>query len=109
MQLFKTKTRTEISKMIAELTPIEKTVAGRELIEIGVKRGIKRGIERGIERGQEELILALITERFGSISIEIRQGVAALPVKDLPDLGRALLHFPDAAACESWLRLRLGK
>ena len=29
-QLFKTKNRTQITKMIADLTPIEETVAGRE-------------------------------------------------------------------------------
>ena len=100
MQLFKTKTRSEIAKMIAELTPIEETVAGRELIAIGE--------ERGMERGMEQLILQQISERFGRVSLETQKGIAALPVKHLPELGRALLRFPDVAALESWLRLRLG-
>ena len=86
--------------MIAELTPIEETVAGRELIAIGE--------ERGMERGMEQLIIQQISERFGRVSLETQQGIAALPVKHLPELGRALLRFPDAAALESWLRLRLG-
>ena len=104
-QLFKTKTRTQITKMIAELTPIEETVAGRELIGIGMERGM----ERGMECGMEQLLVEMISEKFGQISVEVRQGVEALPMKDLPDLGRALLHFPDAAALESWLRIRLAK
>ena len=84
--------------MIDELTPIEETVAGRELIEIGM--------ERGMERGMGQLLIDMISEKFGQVSVEARQGVEALPMKDLPDLGRVLFHFPDAAALESWLRIR---
>ena len=80
--------------MIDELTPIEETVAGRELIEIGM------------ERGMGQLLIDMISEKFGQVSVEARQGVEALPMKDLPDLGRVLFHFPDAAALESWLRIR---
>jgi hypothetical protein len=101
MQLFKTKTRTQIAKMIAELTPIENTVAGRELIELGE--------ERGMERGMGQLLLQQMEERFGEISSEAKQGVSALVAEDLPALGRALMHFPDLTALESWLRLRLGR
>lgn len=33
------------------LTPLEETVAGRELIEIGFKQGIKKGMKKGIKKG----------------------------------------------------------
>ena len=33
-------------------------------------RGIEKGIERGIEKGQRELILRLVTHRFGSAAAD---------------------------------------
>lgn len=49
LQRFKTKSREEIRKMIAELTPLHETRAGRELLEEGIEKGIEKGIERGIK------------------------------------------------------------
>jgi predicted transposase YdaD len=50
-------TRKEIEKMI-QLTPLDKTVAGQELIQIGIEKGrmegILQGIEKGLERGRTE-------------------------------------------------------
>jgi len=54
LQRFKTKTREEIRQMIAELTPLHKTRAGKELFEEGIQRGREEGIEKGIQRGREE-------------------------------------------------------
>ncbi len=48
LQRFNTKTREEIRTMIAELTPLRKTRAGRELLEEGIERGVEKGIERGV-------------------------------------------------------------
>jgi len=35
------------------LTPLEKTVAGQELIQIGIEKGIAEGIEKGIAEGMD--------------------------------------------------------
>ncbi len=40
----------EIQKMI-QLTPLDKTVAGQELIQMGIEKGFIDGIEKGIEKG----------------------------------------------------------
>jgi len=37
-----------------QLTPLDQTVAGQELIQMGMERGLERGLERGIERGIEK-------------------------------------------------------
>lgn len=44
LQRFKTKTREEIRKMIAELTPLHETRAGMELLEEGIEQGIEQGV-----------------------------------------------------------------
>ena len=43
----------EIKKMI-QLTPLDKTVAGQELIQIGINEGILRGFEKGELKGFEK-------------------------------------------------------
>ena len=48
LQRFKTKTWEDLRKMIAELTPLHKTRAGRDLLEEGIEKGIEKGVERGI-------------------------------------------------------------
>jgi hypothetical protein len=38
--------RKELTAML-QLTPIEKTVAGQEVFQMGVKKGIKEGMKKG--------------------------------------------------------------
>ncbi len=41
-----------------ELTPIEKTVVGQELIRIGMEKRIKEGIEKGKLKGYRKALLS---------------------------------------------------
>lgn len=50
LQRFKTKSREEIRKMIAELTPLRKTRAGRELLEEGIEKGVEKGVAEMVRR-----------------------------------------------------------
>ncbi len=43
----------EIEKMI-QLTPLDKTVAGQELIQMGIEKGRREGPEKGLEKGCTE-------------------------------------------------------
>ncbi|MDM8524913.1 DUF2887 domain-containing protein [Desulfococcaceae bacterium HSG8] len=53
LQRFSKLTREEVEKMI-EMTPIEKTVVGQELIQIGMERGEEKGERKGIEKGMRK-------------------------------------------------------
>ena len=59
LQRFKMFTLEEIRKMI-ELTPLEDTVAGKELIQQGINQGIDQGMEKGQRIGQIRLIQRLL-------------------------------------------------
>ena len=37
-----------------KLTPLDETVAGKELIQIGKSQGLEEGREEGLEKGREE-------------------------------------------------------
>ena len=53
LQRFKTFTLEEIRKMI-ELTPLEETVAGKQLIQQGMDQGMEKGLEKGMKTGLEK-------------------------------------------------------
>jgi predicted transposase YdaD len=51
LQRFKTITLEEIRKMI-ELTPLEETVAVKQLIDQGLQKGMEQGLQKGMAKGQ---------------------------------------------------------
>jgi predicted transposase YdaD len=75
MQRFPKINRKEIESML-HLTPIEETVIGKELIEIGEKKGLQEGLSKGLSKGE------LIGE------IRAIQKILKRPVKPVPMLAR---------------------
>ena len=51
LQRFPQLTLKEVQKLI-QLTPLDKTVAGQELILFGIKKGVKKGKEEGLKKGE---------------------------------------------------------
>jgi flagellar biosynthesis/type III secretory pathway protein FliH len=43
----------------------------------GIEQGIEKGIEKGIEQGEANVLLHLITKKFGPPSESVRQRIAA--------------------------------
>jgi hypothetical protein len=87
MQRFRNKTSEEINTMIAELTPVEETRAGRELIE----------------RGIGQVTLVQLERVCGGLDDLHRAQVAALPVEKARKLALALLDFRSVADLDAWL------
>lgn len=91
MQRFQHLGKSEIEKMvISELTPIEKTKAGKELIEIGYGQGIQLGRVQGREEGREEglargMIVGKIQLMQHQLGLEIKptETLIALPIDSL--------------------------
>ena len=52
----------------------------------------EQGLERGLEEGQRRVVLALLEDRFGSLSPETVERVAQWPAADLTDLARRVPH-----------------
>lgn len=74
------------------------------LQETRVYREIK---EEGREEGRTEeavnLIIRILTKRFGELSEEIRSSISGLPLPVLEDLSEALLDFDSLADLQVWL------
>ena len=53
LEKFSKLTREEIQTML-KLTPLDETVAGKELIQIGKSQGLEEGLQEGLEKGLEK-------------------------------------------------------
>jgi len=97
MQRFLTKDSKEIKAMIAELTPLEQTRSGKELIEIGLNRGREQEIRR--------LTLVLLERRFGGeFDVPRRARVESLPLEKTEQLVLTMMEFRSVADLDAWLR-----
>jgi predicted transposase YdaD len=87
---------------------------GITLKETRVYQEIKEeGREVGREERREEatidLIIRLLTKRFGEISQKTRSSISSLPLPVLEDLSEALLDFTSLDDLQSWLEPRINK
>jgi len=80
------------------------SMSGITLKETRVYREIKEeGREEGLEQATVNLVIRLLTKRFGELSPEIRTAISALPLPILEDLSEALLDFTNLADLQVWL------
>ncbi|MEH2315623.1 Rpn family recombination-promoting nuclease/putative transposase [Nostoc sp.] len=80
------------------------SMLGITLQETRVYREIK---EEGREEGREEatvnLVMRLLTKRFGELTPEMHSAITGLSLPVLEDLSEALLDFTSVADLQSWL------
>jgi len=65
--------------------------------------GIEQGIEQGMQRGEATLVLRQLNRRFGQVTTSVEKQIRQLSVKQLEDLGEALLDFENEADLLHWL------
>ncbi len=79
LQCFPKMTLKEVQTMI-RLTPLEKTVAGQELIQIGREEGIEEGIEKGELIGKIQLLQEMLKCRRSSKTTLVKKSNEELKV-----------------------------
>jgi predicted transposase YdaD len=70
---------------------------------LGIEQGMQRGIEQGMQREGANLVLRLLNRRFGQVTTSVEKQIRQLSVKQLEDLGEALLDFENEADLLHWL------
>ncbi|HWN70990.1 MAG TPA: Rpn family recombination-promoting nuclease/putative transposase [Haliangium sp.] len=68
-----------------------------EIFEQGVEKGMEKGMEKGVVKGQRELLLRLLTKRFGPLQESVTRRVADASTKELEHWGERIL---DAASLD---------
>ena len=66
----------------------------------------RRGIEQGLALGKLQLVLQLLTVKFGSLDESLVARVKQLPVQKIEKLAEALLNFSEVSELERWLKRR---
>ena len=84
---------------------------GITLKETRVYQEIKQqGLDQGLMQGREQeainLVVRILTKRFGALSEEMRDAISGLPLTVLEDLSEALLDFVNLADLQAWLLMR---
>ncbi|MDJ0619984.1 MAG: Rpn family recombination-promoting nuclease/putative transposase [Calothrix sp. MO_192.B10] len=106
---FEQLSRVEVENMLG--ITLKETRVYREIKEEGRQEGRQEGIQEGrqegIQEGRQEaivnIVLRLLTKRFGQLSEEMRFSISSLPLPVLEDLSEALLDFTSLADLQSWL------
>lgn len=68
-----------------------------------LQKGKQMGIQLGIEQGKFDMIMRLLTHRFGRIPREQQDKIGELSGWQLENLGEALLEFQSMSDLVSWL------
>jgi predicted transposase/invertase (TIGR01784 family) len=72
--------------------------------ETRVYRELKEEIQEEVrEEATLNLVIRLLTKRFGNLSEEVRSRLSTLPLLTLEDLGEALLDFTSLSDLQAWL------
>ena len=77
------------------------------LTDIKQMRVYQEAREEGKQEGETQLLLRLLSKRFGVMGNRHIQTINQLSLKQLEDLGEALLDFDNVAELDHWLKSRV--
>lgn len=72
----------------------EKFKGAREMMMTTFEKGLAQGMEQGLAQGSRKMLQIQLEERFGPLSEQVLQRLAAYTLEQLNDLARALLTAP---------------
>ncbi|MBD2771374.1 DUF4351 domain-containing protein [Iningainema sp. BLCCT55] len=98
---FETFSRIEVESMLG--ITLTETRVYREIKAEGHAEGRVEGREEGRQEEAANLIIRLLTKRFGQLSGEMRDTISGLPLPVLENLSEALLDFTSLADLPTWL------
>jgi len=75
----------------------------KEGAEQGIQQGLRQGIEQGIEQGQKDLLLHILSRRFGALRPELIAYVRTLPASQLRRLADIALDASSLRAVTAFL------
>ena len=109
MYKFENLNRQEVESMLG--ITLKQTRVYQEIKEEGREEGLEQGLEQGLKAGRKEgleeatfnLVMRLLSKRFGKISPKIRGSISNLSLPVLEDLSEDLLDFKTVNDLQIWL------
>ncbi|OUL35367.1 DUF4351 domain-containing protein [Nostoc sp. 106C] len=82
---------------------MQESVIYQDILQKGLQQGLQQGEQLGKKQEALELILRLLTRRFGTIDLDTEQQIRALSITQLEDLAEALLDFTSQSDVVNYL------
>jgi hypothetical protein len=94
----------EMREQIIHLTNPWIEAGKQEGLQQGLQQGLKQGLVKGRQQGEAELVLRLLSRRFGVLAVSQERAIRKLPLAKLVALAEALLEFTSRSDLSCWLR-----
>ena len=75
-----------------------------EATELGMQQGMQQGKQQGKQEGEVNLILRLLSKRFGEIPIQLKMQIEKLSLEQLEALTEVFLDFASLGNLVVWLQ-----
>ncbi|WP_325064824.1 DUF4351 domain-containing protein [Dolichospermum flos-aquae] len=69
-----------------------------------LKQVLQQGLQQGEQQGEANLIIRLLSKRFGNLDIAIASQIRQLSISQLETLGESIFDFSAMADLENWLQ-----
>jgi predicted transposase/invertase (TIGR01784 family) len=76
--------------------------AKEEGLQKGLQEGRQEGLQEGRQEGEADLLIRILTRRFGNLTDNQKEKVRSLSIPELESLGEALFDFQSISDLEKW-------
>ncbi|MBE9220782.1 Rpn family recombination-promoting nuclease/putative transposase [Dolichospermum flos-aquae] len=101
MYRFEKLSLTEVQAMLG--ISLEKSRAYQEIRQEGRQEGLQEGRQEGLQQATLNLVIRLLTKRFGELPADTHDSISVLPLPVLVSLSEALLDFTSLHDLQVWL------
>jgi predicted transposase YdaD len=100
--------RQEIEAMFL-VSDIKQTRVYQEAKQEGIQEGRQEGRQEGKKDAATNLLLRILSKRFGKLEDSYTQNIKSLNIEQLERLGETLLDFTDINDLKIWLKSEINK
>lgn len=79
----------------------------QEVFQEGQQAGQQAGRQAGRQEGETDLVLRMLTKRYGLLSLAQQEQIRGLNIEQLESLGESLLDFTEISDLDRWLLAHL--
>lgn len=98
----------EILKMLnLKTADVTQTRFYQEVFQEGQQAGQQAGRQAGRQEGETDLVLRMLTKRYGLLSLAQQEQIRGLNIEQLESLGESLLDFTEISDLDRWLLAHL--
>ena len=76
----------------------------QEGLQRGLQKGIQEGLQKGVQEGKSEVLINLLTKRFGILPQEMRKNIQSLDIYRIDIITNEIFHFETLDDVQKYLK-----